>query len=58
MERNRAGYVDFPQHIAHVILNFVQTVNFLVVSHEHVTIDLVDEHLVNDVLLHLTRLLD
>jgi len=30
----------------------------LVIGHEHVAIDLVDEHFVDDVLLHVTRLLD
>lgn len=30
----------------------------MVVSHEHIAVDLVDEHLINDVLLQLTCLLD
>ncbi len=46
------------QQAAHVGLNGVEALNLLIVVHEHVAVDLVDEHLVPDVRLDLASALD
>mgnify|MGYP001209423253 CR=1 FL=1 len=58
LERKRKRGLEFLEQLAHVRLDLVQTVNLLVIRHKHVTIHLVDEHLVDNVLLELTGLLD
>ena len=39
-------------------MNYIKALDFLVVTHEHVTVDLVDEDFVNDIRFNLASLLD
>lgn len=46
------------QQAPHICLNHIKTLDFLIITHEHVAVNLVDEDLVYDVWLNLTCLLD
>ena len=58
LECKRNGLAELLKQAAHVRLDGVQTLNFLVVVHEHITVHLVDEHLVPDVGFDLAGALD
>ena len=58
LKREGDGLAEFLQKPTHVRLNRVQALNLLVIVHEHVTVDLVDEDFVNDIRFNLASLLD
>ena len=58
LECKRNGCLEFLQQAPHVCLNHVEALDFLVVTHEHVTVDFVDEHLIDDIGFNLAGLLN
>ena len=58
LEGQRDRLTDLLQEATHVALDGVQALNLLVIIHEHITVDLVDEYLVPDVGLDLASALD
>lgn len=57
METEGDRLADFLEQTAHVGLDGIEALDFLVVIHEHVRVDLVDEDLVANVVLDLARAL-
>ena len=58
LKRKRDRLSKFLQQAAHICLNSVQALDLLVIVHEHVTVDFVNENFVPDIGLDLTGLLD
>lgn len=57
LERQGDWSLEVLEKTSHVGLNFIKTVDFLVVSHEHITIYFVNENFVNNVLFQFASLL-
>ena len=58
LKRQRKGRFELLKQPAHVGLNLVEAVDFLVVGHEHIAVHLVNENFVDNVLFQLARLLN
>ena len=58
LESELDGLSELLEQTAHIALDGVEALNLLVIIHEHVWVHLVDKHLVADVALYTTSLLD
>ena len=58
LESQRDGLTEFLEQAAHVRLDSVQALDFLVVVHKHIAVNFVNENFVPDVWLHLVSLSD
>jgi len=58
LEGKRDGLSEFLEQASHVRLNSIKTLNLLVIIHEHIRIDFVNEDFIPYVLLDYTRLLN
>ena len=58
LESERDWSLKLLQESSHVCLNHIKAFDFLVVAHEHITVNFVDEHFVNNVRLDFACLFD
>ena len=58
LEGKRDRCLELLEKASHICLNHIKTFDLLVVAHEHIAVDLVDEYFVNDIRFDLTGLLD
>lgn len=58
LEGERDGLSELLEETSHICLDSIETLNLLVVIHEHIRVNFVNEHFVPNVSLDRTRLLD
>ena len=58
LESQRDWLSKFLQKTSHICLNGIEALNLLIIIHEHIRVDLVDENFIPNVRFDLTRFLD
>lgn len=58
LERERDWLSKLLKQSAHVSLNSIEAFNLLIIVHEHIAVDLMNENLIPDIRLDLARFLD